>query len=67
MKIRHQKKKINDYRIIADRSRKHGHGLYLRIKMVKSHLLKNICLNQTVSTYKNSARISNISGISSAF
>ncbi len=52
MKIRHQKKKINDYRIIADRSRKHGHGLYLRIKMVKSHLLKNICLNQTVGTYK---------------
>ena len=52
MKIRHQKKKINDYRIIADRSRKHGHGLYLRIKMVKFHLLKNICLNQTVSTYK---------------
>ncbi|BDP90947.1 integrase [Enterococcus faecium] len=37
MKIRHQKKKINDYRIIADRSRKHGHGLYLRIKMVKFH------------------------------
>lgn len=34
------KEKINDYRIIADRSRKHGHGLYLRIKMVKSHLLK---------------------------
>lgn len=35
-----KEKKINDYRIIADRSRKHGHGLYLRIKMVKSHLLK---------------------------
>ncbi len=49
------KEKINDYRIIADRSRKHGHGLYLRIKMVKFHLLKNICLNQTVSTYKKIA------------
>ncbi len=35
-----KEKKINDYRIIADRSRKHGHGLYLRIKMVKFHLLK---------------------------
>lgn len=35
-----KEKKINDYRIIADRSRKHGYGFYLRIKMVKSHLLK---------------------------
>lgn len=35
-----KEKKTNDYRIIADRSRKHGHGLYLRIKMVKFHLLK---------------------------